>query len=106
MSDRRKEGKLKRLAGLQVLRAFACITIVVYHFNSQICGFTFYNLGYCAVTIFFLLSVFLSGYKGLKKNEHCIRDFIEVCKNKVQKFYGLYIINIHYYVSNCYFGSN
>lgn len=82
--------------GLQIVRASACIMIVVHHLLGQYWNIKT-DLGECAVTIFFLLSAFLAGGKencSWNSKNSIWRESAALVKKKVRKFYFLYFISV------------
>ena len=79
-----------RLERLEVLRAFACISVFLYH--SYI-----FNQAYWSINIFITLSAFLMTYNGLAKVERYPSGF-KGCAlfawNKTKRLYPLYFITL------------
>lgn len=79
-----------RLEKLESLRAFACITVLLYHAYI-------FNQGYWSINIFITLSAFLMTYNGLSKVERYptgLKGCALFAWNKTKKLYPLYFISL------------
>ena len=79
-----------RLEKLESLRAYACITVLLYHAYI-------FNQGYWSINIFITLSAFLMTYNGLGKVERYptgLKGCALFAWNKTKKLYPLYFITL------------
>lgn len=80
----------KNFPGIESLRGICSILVFLAHCGVFIPSFGLW--GGAAVSAFFVVSGFLSGYHYKKKNVTVLRESWETVLNKLKRFYPLYII--------------
>lgn len=80
----------RRLAGLDFIRAAACIGVLLFHMHLTLTGFI-------SVTLFFALSGFLMTYNALGRDAETpptLKGSIGFALNRTKKLYKLYLITL------------
>lgn len=79
-----------RLAGLDFIRAAACIGVLLFHMHLTLTGFI-------SVTLFFAISGFLMTYNALDRNDEdppTLKGSISFALSRTKKLYKLYLITL------------
>lgn len=84
---------MKRIQSFDGLRTIAFAMVFLSHLSARLLPLNYFGIGANGVSIFIILSGFLTAYKHYnKKNQNIIKEGMRIYSIKLKKFYPIHMI--------------